>query len=194
MTEPTTRDRILAAAREVLAERGLAAATMQEIRRRAGVSNGSLFHFFPTKEAISAAVYLEAIAAYQGGMVSLLSDDVDAETTVRRLVRYHLEWTIANRGTARFLLELGHPARGEALAEQVAAANREFRDALERWLHRMVAQSRLRPCPVDVAIACLIGPAQLICRGWLVRAEGESPLHLADALEQAAWDSLRANR
>ena len=172
MTEPTTRERILAAAREVFAERGLPAATMQEIRQRAGVSNGSLFHFFPTKEAVSAAVYLDAITSYQAGLIELLEAPAAPEATVRGIVRYHLDWTVRHRATARFLLELGHAPPGTALAEQVAAANARLRAAVDAWLRRAVAAEAVKPLAVDVVVACLIGPAQVICRAWLARGEG----------------------
>jgi AcrR family transcriptional regulator len=47
---------ILAAALELYAERGSDAATMDEIRRRAGVSNGSLFHHFPDRATLEVLV------------------------------------------------------------------------------------------------------------------------------------------
>lgn len=54
------RARILEAAEECLGERGYAGATVTEIARRAGVSNGLLYQFFRNKEALIARV-LEAI-------------------------------------------------------------------------------------------------------------------------------------
>lgn len=54
------RRRILEAAQECLGERGYAGATVTEIARRAGVSNGLLYQFFTNKEALIAQV-LEAI-------------------------------------------------------------------------------------------------------------------------------------
>ena len=59
------RDRLLAAARELFAERGVDVA-MADIARHAGVSNGTLYNRFPTREDLIEAVFtdrLEAIAA-----------------------------------------------------------------------------------------------------------------------------------
>jgi AcrR family transcriptional regulator len=44
---------LLAAAAEVIAERGYEAATMAEIASRAGAHIGSLYHFFPNKEVLA---------------------------------------------------------------------------------------------------------------------------------------------
>ncbi len=51
-----TYDAILEAAAQILIERGYAATTTNHIARRAGISIGSLYQYFPSKEAI--AVYL----------------------------------------------------------------------------------------------------------------------------------------
>ena len=55
------RDRIIAAAREVIAAEGPSAA-MERIAARAGVAVGTLYRHHPTKEALVAAVIRESIA------------------------------------------------------------------------------------------------------------------------------------
>ncbi len=69
------RDRLLAAARELFAERGVDVA-MADIARHAGVSNGTLYNRFPTREDLIEAVFtdrLETMAALAGQ--SLADDD-----------------------------------------------------------------------------------------------------------------------
>jgi len=63
------RARILTAAEAVFAEKGAAAST-EEVARRAGVAVGTVFRHFPTKEAL-----LQAIV---GDLVARLADEVDA--------------------------------------------------------------------------------------------------------------------
>lgn len=57
-----TRELLVSTARDVFTEHGYAAASVDEIVRRAGVAKGSLYHHFDSKEAIFRAVY-EAIEA-----------------------------------------------------------------------------------------------------------------------------------
>ena len=47
---------MLAAAAEVIAEKGFEATTMAEIAVRGGAQIGSLYHFFPNKEALADAL------------------------------------------------------------------------------------------------------------------------------------------
>lgn len=52
---------ICAAALELFAEKGFAAARIEEIARRAGLSKGALYLYFPTKEALFRAVVRDAV-------------------------------------------------------------------------------------------------------------------------------------
>lgn len=52
---------ILSAALDVFAEQGFAAARMEEVARRAGVSKGAVYLYFPTKAALFAAVVRDAV-------------------------------------------------------------------------------------------------------------------------------------
>jgi AcrR family transcriptional regulator len=62
-----TRERLLAAARALFAERGYAAVGTEEIVRAAGVTRGALYHQFRDKEQLFEAVF----------------EEVEAETTQR---------------------------------------------------------------------------------------------------------------
>jgi AcrR family transcriptional regulator len=54
-----TRAALLAAARELFAERGYAATGREDIAERAGVTRGALYHHFDSQAAVAAAVLAE---------------------------------------------------------------------------------------------------------------------------------------
>jgi AcrR family transcriptional regulator len=56
-----TRRRILEAAREQFTQAGFEAATTREIATAAGIAAGTLFNYFPTKEAMAIALAEEAM-------------------------------------------------------------------------------------------------------------------------------------
>ena len=68
----TTRQRILDAALACFVEDGYEQATIARIRERGGISNGALFHHFPSKESIADALYVEAMASFQSGLWEML--------------------------------------------------------------------------------------------------------------------------
>ncbi|WP_173096580.1 TetR/AcrR family transcriptional regulator [Actinomadura verrucosospora] len=65
------RERILAAAVEVIRARGITAATTKEIARSAGVSEGSLYNHFANKTALFAAALGEVTATARTAMAAL---------------------------------------------------------------------------------------------------------------------------
>jgi AcrR family transcriptional regulator len=62
-TKIATRKRILDVAQEQFAERGYDVTTTRDIARAAGIAVGTLFNYFPTKEAIVESLVREAHAA-----------------------------------------------------------------------------------------------------------------------------------
>jgi AcrR family transcriptional regulator len=64
-----TRERIVAAAAELIFERGVAETTLEDIRAAAGVSGSQVYHYFEDKQALVRAVIdhqADAILATQG--------------------------------------------------------------------------------------------------------------------------------
>lgn len=59
----TSRAAILAAAYDLIGTLGYASATTAEICRRAGVSSGTFFHHFPTKEEVLLALLADPVIA-----------------------------------------------------------------------------------------------------------------------------------
>ena len=80
------RAAIVAAALECFTRKGVAATTVEDLRRGSGASIGSIYHHFASKEHVAAALYLDALADYQRGMLVALQSGarlivVNAEPT-----------------------------------------------------------------------------------------------------------------
>jgi AcrR family transcriptional regulator len=88
---------LLAAAAEVIAERGYEAATMAEIAARGGAHIGSLYHFFPNKEVLADALLrrygeiLDAAFAKIEDRISTVSIGELADTLIGFFVELHSE-------------------------------------------------------------------------------------------------------
>lgn len=167
------------------------AATIADIRAAAGVSNGSVFHHFGSKEGIAEALYLDGIRRYQQGELKVLARHrEDAQGSIRAAVRYHLGWVEAHRDLARFLFDIGRPGWYGARSAELKAANEAFAAAVTQWLGPHVAAGRVKPLTGEVFIACVIGPAQLVACGWIAGLRETRPSGFAQALADAAWDAV----
>jgi AcrR family transcriptional regulator len=72
-----TRQELITVARELFTERGYAGTSVEDIIERAGVARGALYHHFPGKEALFAAVYqvVQAEVATEVVATALAADD-----------------------------------------------------------------------------------------------------------------------
>ncbi|HWE98954.1 MAG TPA: TetR/AcrR family transcriptional regulator [Caulobacteraceae bacterium] len=73
---------IIAAAIEVFVEQGFGAAKLEEVARRAGVAKGTVFVYFPTKEALFRAVARSVLDGDLGGVAAVADLDRPAAELV----------------------------------------------------------------------------------------------------------------
>lgn len=189
MTAPIdSREKILQAASECFIEKGYEHTTVARIRERSGVSNGALFHHFPTKDAILGALYVRAIESAQLSLYAALAREPESlRQTIRNIIESILRWTIKHPDDAQLVYSIGHldassPTRGE-LDEQ----NRKLLEAVNEVLAPYKESGEVRHMPVVALISVVTGPAHHIAQYWLVDREHlPSPIGLLDVLTDAA--------
>jgi AcrR family transcriptional regulator len=191
LTTATTRSRILDAALACFLEAGYEQTTVARIRERSGVSNGALFHHFPTKEAITDALYVEAIGSFHDGLWRLLAQRPRSlRAAVRGVIAHQIAWIEANTDRARFVYTRGTlEADSDAIAE-LGELNRKLASAYEDWLRPLVERGQVRPMSMLVLTAIVTGPTHSIARRWLA-GQLARPLHdHLDELADAATSAL----
>lgn len=146
-----TRERILAAAAHVFTEYGYAAGTTNRIAERARVSIGSLYQYFPNKDAILAALLVRHID--RGTWTRADELDLSPGTlaaTVRALVRDAVDNHSEDPQLLRIMIE-------------EAPLSQELLDTIDRHGRQRVAQIRdLLARHPDVRVTDLDTAAELI--------------------------------
>lgn len=90
-TEQQRRSRIIDAALDCFAERGLHATTMQDICRRSGLSPGAVYCWFPGKEAIIEAV-AEERHRHERELIETAASGSDPRTALREFLDSYFAW------------------------------------------------------------------------------------------------------
>jgi AcrR family transcriptional regulator len=171
-------------------ESGYEQTTVVRICERAGVSNGTLFHHFPTKEAIADTLYLEAIADFQEGLWWLLAKRPRSlRNAVRGVIGHQIEWIEANVDRARFVYTRGTLDGDSPGAARLTEMNRKLAVSYREWLQPFIERQQVRPISMLVLNAIVTGPTHALARRWLAR-QITSPLHayldeLADSASAA---------
>ncbi len=145
------REQLLAAAREVLATNGYERTTVSSIATRASVAQGTFYLYFPSKEALPAAIAEQLCAAMGEAAVAAARED-RFDAGVEALVRESFATAdafgdvllIANRG-----IELSED--WTAWLEVTAA----WREGIERFLRRFQESGEVA-ASVDVPTTTLL--------------------------------------
>lgn len=189
------RKRILVAALRCFLDRGYEQTTIAQIRIDSGVSNGALFHHFPTKEAIADALYVEGIASFQEGVREIVRQPPPSSllAAVRAVIGHQLAWTEQHTDLARFIYQRGHPDFDSLGGAAVGALNRSLAAEVRQWMAPLAERGLIRPVPMLVVTAIVNGPAHAIARRWLAGQVHEPLTSYADVLASAACAALSAD-
>ena len=176
----TTKDLIQSAALQLFDTQGVSATSVAQIRAQAGVSNGSFFHAYKTRDSLCADLYLLALRDYHAALTADLP--ASARGGIAALIDAHLNWVVSSGALARFLFEHAHPEWLDGVRAEQTAANAELARTLNTWRAPLVEVGELRPMPDMMFFAQLIGPAQIYCRAFLSGRSTQDPRIHAQAL------------
>lgn len=141
------QQQILRAALPLFVQDGFHGTPTSRIAQEAGVSNGTLFHYFKTKEDLVIALYnqlKEELGRY-------MSADVDPKASVEALFRTlflkSLYWALDNQ-QAFFYIQQFHfsPHMSQLPAEAILEQTQDHRRLIERG----ITEGILKPLPVDL--------------------------------------------
>ena len=186
-TPASTRDKLLEAAAQVFLQHGYFAASMDQVRQAAGVSNGSLYHHFPTKSQLADALYVQTLHDFHGAMLQPIMRDVSAEAGVKGLVRAHINWVLKNPGRAALLHKLRREGEVTDASPDVSAVNAEAFKTLRAWIARKVEAGEMRDVPFYLWMSLVFSPAMSMNARWTSQPDANVPPKVRAALEHAAW-------
>jgi AcrR family transcriptional regulator len=181
-----TRARLLAAAKEIFEESGFLDTRISDIAERAGLSHGSFYHYFDSKEE----VFREVAEAVENRLSAPLGDVIlDPASTatpavrIREAIRLHME---SYRREARIMGVIEQVSRYD---EQVRAArfrrHRYYGEQVEESIRRLqrhgLVDNKLDPV---IASAALGSMTTRFPEMWLV--EGLLDCSFEDGVEQLA--------
>lgn len=179
-----TRAKVVTAARQLFLEKGIDATSIAEICRVSGVSNGAVFHQFPTKEDIAFAVYSEVRLEFWDRVISAMVAHDEPLDGVEAAVRASFAFQKEAPGAAALMQDV----TGSKWIEDYAQAAQPAYDALTQrglaWAIPHFQAGRIPVISPDVFVALIAGAPQWI--GRMVR------IGLANSSLDAIEDQMAA--
>lgn len=185
----STQARLLNAATQVFLEHGFAASSMDMVRQRAGVSNGSLYHHFPTKARLADVLYAYTLRDFHSALLPSIGERTAAEAGVRGMVRAYVNWVVAHPDRARLLHELRRGGHLSEEGEWTKEREDNFR-VLSEWVSQKVAEGQMRKMPFALWVALVFAPAISLTAHWVKQPNPSVAPATRGALERAAWLSV----
>lgn len=142
---PERRARILAGASEIFIAEGYEGASMSQIAASANVSKGTLYNYFPSKQALFAAFVRDRCGHFLREVFGDLQDDAPVAAELQRVGRVMLKLMMAPTGQAVFRVVVMEAAKFPDLARTFMTAGPETMVArLTAWLAAQNRAGRLR--------------------------------------------------
>jgi AcrR family transcriptional regulator len=179
---------ILAAALELFVERGFHGTAVPLVAERAGVSAGTLYHYFESKEALVNVLYRKWKAAIARGVFEGFPADKPPREQFRTVWKSMAEFALTHRREFAFL-ELHY--HGAYLDEESNAMESQLLEFAAAMIKKAQAEQALKKQPHEVLLAFSNGAFIGLFRAGVERRI-ELTMDLFMAAEQCCWEAIRA--
>lgn len=140
---------ILTAAREIMRRGGVKELSMRALGRAVGVTAPTLYEYFPSKEAVLNAIYLEAVELLQSRFDMAVDSSPPGAVRLAAIARAYRSF--ARTEHELFLLVFGQVDASFVPGEAQREAAMRLMEPLYRSVVEAIEMGELRPCEPDVA-------------------------------------------
>ena len=167
-----TVDTILEAAAQVFTELGYAACTTNKIAERAGISIGSLYQYFPNKDAIIVSLTEQMFRDGLDIMEGMVEDVDDMQITHRQIPRRFIEGMVAThmKNPKLHKLLVDHAPDLHSISEKAWEFEKEFSNILVKMLGK---EPNLRVKNLSLAAPFIVLLTDAVCH-WLIQLSNQN--------------------
>ena len=165
MLEPLSASKreILDAAAECFMSLGADTASIDDIAARLGSTKGRIYHHFPSKGALLAAVQLRAAGFTHNAVEPVADDSIPALECLANMCRTHVYAMLDSLAYHKVILQTYTSARPRAVSEiekdlqaQVREGQRAYEMLFRKQIERGIAEGSIAPRNLNVAVAGLM--------------------------------------
>ena len=184
------RQKILTAARELVASGGFAKAQITAVAKNAGLATGTLYRYFPSKDDLCRQVFREVSAREMNLLAGIAASNRPALDRFELILRTFSGRALQNRRLAYALLV---EPLDLALAEERTRFRKTHAAIFTRVIEDAIAEDAIRPCDAKFAAACFAGAIPTALTGPLAPHAGDmSPDQVLDEIVRFCFGAIGA--
>lgn len=175
------REQILQATQQLIFEHGLQSISMSKIAREAGVGMGTIYNYFPTKEALINSLFSAINQALSAAILATPAADAAIEAQVKQFCRTVLVYGRAHPQALLLYEQLNH---SPYILDAVQQEDYGMKAAFFQLMQAGQAAGVIKPLD-----AVLLGNLQVSYAAAIVRANLRNGIALDDALLDQTTDA-----
>ena len=152
----STREQLKCAAARLFREQGFHGTSVAEIAAAAWITKSSLYHHFPSKQALLAEILTDTASRVTPAVEAIASADLPAADRLRAAARSHVVELIHDQDKVACFVEEGRFLGSEYRDAFVAARDR-YEQSFRRILQDGVRTGEFRPVSVSLASLAVLG-------------------------------------
>jgi TetR/AcrR family transcriptional regulator, repressor of fatR-cypB operon len=190
MKDKNRRDDILKAALDVIAERGFHEAPMSLIADRAGVSSGTIYIYFKSKDTL----INEVNRMLRENIMAVIRKNYPSEKDVKERFSYLcktvLTYFIANPIHFQFLEQYVNSPYGKSLhREMIFAKSKDF-DIFRSLIEEGIREKIIKNLPIFIHFTLAFGPLVMLARNHVLGLVKMTSAQIDHAID-AFWDAVK---
>ena len=142
--DQSTEERILASAKKIFVEKGMAGARMQDIADDAGINKAMLHYYFRSKEKLFEVIFKEAATRLFPAISNILNSEMPLFDKIRRFTHDYLEIVIENPFLPLFVLNEINK-RPQAFGKKIFGHNRPPIHILAEQIEQEIRKKTIKP-------------------------------------------------
>lgn len=149
------RDRMLRAAARCFNLKGYSGTSLKDVADLLGLTDAALYYYVRNKQELVYLCYVRAAEVGREAMQRAIGEGENGLETVRRYLRYHIEYMVGDQGPIAIMSEI--PSLKPEHREEVLELSRKHSAAFEALLERGIADGSIAPCDVRMTGNAVMG-------------------------------------
>jgi AcrR family transcriptional regulator len=144
------QEQILNAALKLFVEFGFHATPTSKIAKEAGVANGTLFHYYKTKNELIVALYMFLYKKLDNYSTSSVKEEDSLELKLQKIFLNTLEWSQEHKNEFYFIQQFNTSTFSSFVSKKVIAGHETF---LYKLIGDEVNSKALIPLPAELLVS-----------------------------------------